>query len=121
MADEESDIKNIFKINFPDSLDVNAAVKESRNPGSILPLNRNQSIIIWCIINYVRDIRNLHPPTHTYIHLIRNPLDPSIYFEMSYIPLRGVTQPQGGRFIGGGGVTQPQLRLGDTLFSELFL
>ena len=62
MADEENDIKNIFKINFPDSLDVNAAVKESRNPGSILPLNRNQSIIIWCIINYVRDIRNLHTP-----------------------------------------------------------
>ena len=36
VADEENNIKNIFKINFPDSLDVNAAVKESRNPGAVL-------------------------------------------------------------------------------------
>ena len=49
------------------------------------------------------------PPPHTYIHLIRNPLDPSIYFEMSYTP-EGVTQPQRGWFMGGG-VTQLQIFL----------
>ena len=56
MADEVNNIKNILTVNLPDSLQVNAVVKESRNPGSILPLNRNQSSIIWLIINYVRDI-----------------------------------------------------------------
>ena len=38
MANDVNNIKNIFKINFPDSLEVIAVVKESRNPGLILPL-----------------------------------------------------------------------------------
>ena len=38
MAAEVNNIKDIFKIIFPDSLEANAVVKDSQNPGSILPL-----------------------------------------------------------------------------------
>ena len=107
VADKESDIKNIFKINFPDSLDVNAAVKESRNPGSILPLNRNQSIIIWCIINHVRDIRNLHPPPSPHIHTPNSKsLRPiHLFRNVIYTPEGGHPTPRGSIYRGGGAVS----------------
>ena len=38
VAAEVNDNRDILNANFPDSLEVNAIVKESRNPGSILPL-----------------------------------------------------------------------------------
>ena len=66
VADEESDIKNIFKINFPDSLEVNAVVKESQNPGSILP--PLQSFLCCCLQWRQKLLLNLERWSYALVH-----------------------------------------------------